>query len=335
MTISALLASPQPPAGATTTRLDGRRPARPTPPPPRPNRPSRRPPHPASTRTRPSDDRRRAFPVTVEHALGSTTIEAEPQRVVTVGVTEQDTVLALGVIPVGVTDWYGDQPYATWPWAQDELGDAEPEVLLAADGFELRADRRPRPRPDHRHQRRARRGVVRDAVGDRADRSPTRRAPTLLRAVGRPDPPDRPGARQGGRDGGDHRRHRRPVRRGRRRPPRVRGRQRRLPPERLLRRRGDRLPGGPEHRLPHRPRLRRSRPSSTTFADRGARRTSRSSSSSVLDDADVLLWGTESPEDRAALGGGAALQRASRRCRTAARCSPTASRPGRSTSPAR
>ena len=54
----------------------------------------------------------------------------------TVGVTEQDTVLALGVTPVGVTDWYGDQPYATWPWAQDELGDAEPEVLTTADGLE-------------------------------------------------------------------------------------------------------------------------------------------------------------------------------------------------------
>ena len=55
---------------------------------------------------------------------------AEPERVVTVGVTEHDTVLALGVLPVGVTDWYGDQPFATWPWAQDELGAAEPEVLV-------------------------------------------------------------------------------------------------------------------------------------------------------------------------------------------------------------
>ena len=63
-------------------------------------------------------------------------VDAEPARVVTVGVTEQDTVLALGVKPVGVTDWYGDQPYATWPWAQDELGDAKPEVLSTEDGFE-------------------------------------------------------------------------------------------------------------------------------------------------------------------------------------------------------
>jgi iron complex transport system substrate-binding protein len=77
-----------------------------------------------------------AFPVTVEHALGTTTIDAEPTRVVTVGVTEHDFVLALGIAPVGVTEWYGDQPFATWPWAQDELGDAKPEVLTTSDGFD-------------------------------------------------------------------------------------------------------------------------------------------------------------------------------------------------------
>jgi iron complex transport system substrate-binding protein len=77
-----------------------------------------------------------AFPVTVEHAFGETEVTEEPERVVSVGVTEQDTILALGVIPVGVTDWYGDQPFGTWPWAQEALGDAEPEVLSSADGFQ-------------------------------------------------------------------------------------------------------------------------------------------------------------------------------------------------------
>jgi iron complex transport system substrate-binding protein len=77
-----------------------------------------------------------AFPVTVEHTFGETTIDAAPTRVVSVGYTEHDTLLALGVTPVAVTDWYGDQPFATWPWAQDELGDAEPEVLSSADGFQ-------------------------------------------------------------------------------------------------------------------------------------------------------------------------------------------------------
>jgi iron complex transport system substrate-binding protein len=70
-----------------------------------------------------------AFPCTVEHSKGATEIPRAPQRVVTVGFSDQDPVLAMGVRPVGVTDWYGDHPYATWPWAQDELGDARPAVL--------------------------------------------------------------------------------------------------------------------------------------------------------------------------------------------------------------
>ncbi|WP_232662510.1 ABC transporter substrate-binding protein [Pseudonocardia sp. TRM90224] len=76
------------------------------------------------------------FPITVEHEFGTTTVPAPPLRVVTAGYTEQDVVLALGIKPVGVTEWYGEHPYATWPWAQDELGDAKPEVLRNADELE-------------------------------------------------------------------------------------------------------------------------------------------------------------------------------------------------------
>ena len=54
-----------------------------------------------------------------------------------VGLTEQDTVLALGYKPIATTEWYGDQPHAVWPWAQDELGDAKPTVLDASDGFQF------------------------------------------------------------------------------------------------------------------------------------------------------------------------------------------------------
>lgn len=78
-----------------------------------------------------------SFPVTVEHVYGETTIAEEPTRVVSVGLTEQDTLLQLGVTPVAVTEWYGEQPFATWPWAQELLGDAEPEVLTTSNGFEF------------------------------------------------------------------------------------------------------------------------------------------------------------------------------------------------------
>ena len=74
-----------------------------------------------------------AFPVTVEHAHGETTIEERPERVVVIGIRDQDAVLALGVTPVAIRDWFGEQPDAVWPWAQDELGDADPVVLPAGD----------------------------------------------------------------------------------------------------------------------------------------------------------------------------------------------------------
>ncbi|MEP9364367.1 ABC transporter substrate-binding protein [Nocardioides sp. CN2-186] len=77
------------------------------------------------------------FPATVEHRYGTTVVPEAPERVVTVGVTEQDIVLQLGVVPVGVTEWYGEQPDATWPWAHDLLGGAHPEVLSVSDGFEF------------------------------------------------------------------------------------------------------------------------------------------------------------------------------------------------------
>src|ERR687893_294115 len=80
-----------------------------------------------------------AFPVEIEHEYGSTTIEELPERVVTVGLTDQDAVLTLGVVPVGITDWFGDHPHAVWPWAQDLLGGAEPEVLSSEQGINAEA----------------------------------------------------------------------------------------------------------------------------------------------------------------------------------------------------
>lgn len=83
--------------------------------------------------TSPGDE----FPLTVEHAFGETVIESEPLRIVSVGYTEHDTLLALGIIPVGLTEWYGPFETGVWPWAADELGDERPEVLSSSDGFQF------------------------------------------------------------------------------------------------------------------------------------------------------------------------------------------------------
>ena len=77
------------------------------------------------------------FPQTIEHQFGTTTVEKKPERIVVVGLTEQDIALQLGYKPVATTEWYGEQPSAVWPWAQEALGDAKPEVLSNADGYEL------------------------------------------------------------------------------------------------------------------------------------------------------------------------------------------------------
>lgn len=69
----------------------------------------------------------------IGHKYGSTDVSGAPERIVSVGFTDQDYVLALGVKPVAVREWFGEKPYATWPWARDELGDAEPEVLPATE----------------------------------------------------------------------------------------------------------------------------------------------------------------------------------------------------------
>ena len=83
---------------------------------------------------------------TIQHRYGSTKVPASPGRVLTVGLVDHDSVLALGIVPVGITaDPYSDgQPFGVWPWAQDELGDGKPEVLPFPEmNFERIAGLRP------------------------------------------------------------------------------------------------------------------------------------------------------------------------------------------------
>lgn len=76
-----------------------------------------------------------AFPVTIEHKFGSTTIESEPENVVTAGLTDHDAVLALGTVPVGTTEWLGLHESAIGPWAIDYVGDEPmPELLDDTNG---------------------------------------------------------------------------------------------------------------------------------------------------------------------------------------------------------
>ena len=62
----------------------------------------------------------------------------------TVGYTDQDAVLAVGVVPVGVGDFIGGYKWRERPWAQDALKGAEPEVVSGQEiNFEAVAAQRP------------------------------------------------------------------------------------------------------------------------------------------------------------------------------------------------
>lgn len=89
-------------------------------------------------------------PITIEHALGTTTIESEPERVATVAWANHEVPLALGVVPVGMAaaNFGDDDGDGLLPWVSERLEelDAETPVLFdETDGidFEAVADTEP------------------------------------------------------------------------------------------------------------------------------------------------------------------------------------------------
>lgn len=72
------------------------------------------------------------FPITLEHALGTVTIPAAPQRIVALMDRDVDTLLALGIKPVAVRSWYNFEEGAG-PWSTDLFGDDRPAVWLGRD----------------------------------------------------------------------------------------------------------------------------------------------------------------------------------------------------------
>src|SRR5688500_1001929 len=81
-----------------------------------------------------------AFPVTVEHAFGETTIEEKPERVVVLGWSAQDTVYALGLEPVGMPEYpFGGGGDGVLPWNDEYFDPAVTTLLDTADGPPLEA----------------------------------------------------------------------------------------------------------------------------------------------------------------------------------------------------
>ncbi|AGL20612.1 iron-siderophore ABC transporter substrate-binding protein [Actinoplanes sp. N902-109] len=76
-----------------------------------------------------------AFPVTVSTAFGDITIPKQPERVVTLGWSDAEVALALGVQPVGDADWLAFGGDGQGPWNQGKyttpptmVGTLEPDM---------------------------------------------------------------------------------------------------------------------------------------------------------------------------------------------------------------
>lgn len=74
-----------------------------------------------------------AFPVTIEHAFGSTTIETRPERVATWGWGSTEASIAIGVTPVAIAyQAYAGDDEGVLPWVREAVegaGDEMPTVL--------------------------------------------------------------------------------------------------------------------------------------------------------------------------------------------------------------
>jgi len=75
-----------------------------------------------------------SYPIVIKHAFGETILESKPERIATISWGNQDLPLALGVVPVGVSEAnYGvidGSGLLPWTLAKfNELGVTEPVFL--------------------------------------------------------------------------------------------------------------------------------------------------------------------------------------------------------------
>lgn len=90
------------------------------------------------------------FPLSIEHALGTTEVPEKPERIATVNWSNQEVPLALGVVPVGMAaaNFGDDDGNGILPWVEEkleELGGETPVLFDETDGvdFEAVADTNP------------------------------------------------------------------------------------------------------------------------------------------------------------------------------------------------
>ncbi|WP_105373177.1 iron-siderophore ABC transporter substrate-binding protein [Neorhizobium huautlense] len=85
-----------------------------------------------------------SYPITIRHALGTTTITKKPKRVATVAWANHEVPLALGIVPVGfaAANFGDDDGDGILPWVAEKLAefDADKPVLFdEGDGIDFEA----------------------------------------------------------------------------------------------------------------------------------------------------------------------------------------------------
>jgi iron complex transport system substrate-binding protein len=85
-----------------------------------------------------------SYPITIKHALGTTTIAEKPQRVATVAWANHEVPLALGIVPVGMAraNFGDDNGDGLLPWVAKRLGELKadkPVLFDEGDGIDYEA----------------------------------------------------------------------------------------------------------------------------------------------------------------------------------------------------
>lgn len=83
------------------------------------------------------------YPITVQHAHGETVIEHKPERIVTLAWGNHDVPLALGIVPVGMSEanWGVSDGSGLLPWTKERIKELGGETLVFkdTDGFDFEA----------------------------------------------------------------------------------------------------------------------------------------------------------------------------------------------------
>ena len=84
------------------------------------------------------------FPVTMKHVYGETIVKEKPEKIVTLNWNNADSILALGLVPVGTSkmNWGPVTAKGLLPWTEEkfkELGVDHPNVFNDLDGYDYEA----------------------------------------------------------------------------------------------------------------------------------------------------------------------------------------------------